>query len=113
MTTEEKEKFKKKLTSIKKDLDYELRKIEKDLDFGDDVEGSTFDEETDEAEERANTLPVSAELNERLEAVSEALSRIKEGTYGICVKCGSKIEEAVLNAAPESALCSSCKQAKS
>ncbi|HID09988.1 MAG TPA: TraR/DksA family transcriptional regulator [Candidatus Latescibacteria bacterium] len=47
---------------------------------------------------------------EGLEAVNQALERIKEGTYGICVRCGGEISEERLEAIPTASLCLSCQQ---
>ncbi|HIE03315.1 MAG TPA: TraR/DksA family transcriptional regulator [Candidatus Latescibacteria bacterium] len=47
---------------------------------------------------------------EGLEAVNQALERIKEGTYGICVRCGREISEERLEAIPTASLCLSCQQ---
>lgn|SRR3989344_7382207 len=40
------------------------------------------------------------QLEERLKKVDAALKRIEDGTYGICVECGEKIEERRLRANP-------------
>ena len=37
-----------------------------------------------------------------------ALLRVKNGTYGECVRCGAKIAPKRLEARPEAALCISC-----
>lgn len=44
--------------------------------------------------------------------VLEALHRVDEGTYGLCVMCGSPLPEGRLEARPEAARCVAC-QAKS
>lgn len=46
--------------------------------------------------------------SEVLEQVEEALDRIKEGTYAICVECGSKIGRARMDALPYTAVCIEC-----
>ena len=38
-------------------------------------------------------------------AIEEALQRIKEGVYGLCVNCGSHIPAARLDAAPHTLRC--------
>jgi DnaK suppressor protein len=40
--------------------------------------------------------------------VTEALSRIEDGTYGQCVDCGSGVAEGRLEAKPEAARCVTC-----
>lgn len=44
----------------------------------------------------------------RLYEINMALERIDRGTYGVCEKCSSQIEEERLDIVPEAALCSSC-----
>jgi DnaK suppressor protein len=44
-----------------------------------------------------------------LQAIEEALTRIEEGTYGICRDCGEPISEARLNAIPWTRVCIACK----
>jgi len=41
-------------------------------------------------------------------AIEEALQRIKEGVYGLCVNCGSHIPAARLDAAPHTLRCIAC-----
>jgi DnaK suppressor protein len=40
--------------------------------------------------------------------VSEALRRLDDGTYGICVDCGGAVPEGRLEAKPEAARCLTC-----
>ncbi len=48
----------------------------------------------------------------RLMAVENALKRISENKYGICLKCGKKIPEDRLRAMPSAVLCIDCKNAE-
>ena len=48
----------------------------------------------------------------RLTAVENALKRISENRYGICLKCGKKIPEDRLRAMPSAVLCIDCKSAE-
>lgn len=48
------------------------------------------------------------ELEEQLEAINEALQRIKDGDYGICVECGKPIDIKKLRAMPELSQCGNC-----
>lgn len=41
--------------------------------------------------------------------IDEALRRIEEGTYGICVECGQPISRERLEAVPHARLCIRCK----
>jgi DnaK suppressor protein len=99
-----------KLTSYKTQLEKErrlileeIKKNEKPTDFGDDVDHG--EEESDEAEELGNQLAVAQGLKARLDDIEVALEKIREGKYGICEKCGEKIEDEILDIDPESRLC--------
>ncbi len=48
----------------------------------------------------------------RLTAIENALKRISENRYGICLKCGKKIPEDRLRAMPSAVLCIDCKNAE-
>jgi len=48
----------------------------------------------------------------RLMGVENALKRISENRYGICLKCGKKIPEDRLRAMPSAVLCIDCKNAE-
>lgn len=45
----------------------------------------------------------------RLNAINQALVRVRNGKYGICAQCGKKIPEARLRALPFALLCVECK----
>ncbi|MFA6645659.1 MAG: TraR/DksA family transcriptional regulator [Sphaerochaetaceae bacterium] len=45
----------------------------------------------------------------RLQGVEAALTRLKNGRYGVCVQCGAKIPEERLRAIPSAVLCVTCK----
>jgi DnaK suppressor protein len=74
------------------------------LGAGSDDSVETFANELDEGMEE--------ELQASLDEVDEALKRIGDGTYGICVDCGQPIPDKRLEALPASARCIEC-QSKS
>lgn len=45
----------------------------------------------------------------RLNAINQALIRVRNGKYGICAQCGKKIPEGRLRALPFALLCLECK----
>ena len=49
-------------------------------------------------------------VNERLAAISEALARIEQGNFGVCVSCGALIAPERLTALPWASLCIDCKR---
>jgi len=107
------EELKVKLEEQKKSIEKELETFAKkdDIPKGDwetkypNRENGNMEEEADEVQEYGNLLPVEHSLELKLKDVNSALEKIKNGTYGICEKCGDKIEEERLNAVPEAKMC--------
>lgn len=87
------------------ELDSQQHRIESELEalHSKDWEESAVEREGEEVLER---------LGETGEAevarIRAALRRIREGTYGICVRCGEEISAARLTALPETPLCRNC-----
>ena len=50
----------------------------------------------------------AASAQHDLRQIEAALIRIEDGTYGICAKCGTEIEEARLDALPYTPFCKDC-----
>jgi DnaK suppressor protein len=61
---------------------------------------------------REDTMHLHGELSgldlQRLRQIDEALARLRDGQYGICVSCGQRIEVGRLDAAPEVTMCIVC-----
>lgn len=74
------------------------------LGAGSDDSVETLTNELDEGME--------VDLQSSLDEVDEALKRIVDGTYGICIDCGQPIPDKRLEALPASARCIEC-QSKS
>lgn len=58
--------------------------------------------------ERARVLSLAEGLQQRLDDVRGALSRIDKGVYGKCQSCGKEIAPERLEAVPAAKLCISC-----
>ena len=58
--------------------------------------------------EREQTLSFIQSDNETLRLIDEALTRIKDGTYGICESCGCTIPKVRLNVLPFTDSCVRC-----
>lgn len=50
-----------------------------------------------------------ARLRKYLGHINEAMARIENGTYGLCVVCGKKILKARMQAVPHTRYCVQCK----
>ena len=60
--------------------------------------------------EREHEMSLAASHREILGQTERALSRIDDGTYGVCESCGNPIGKARLQAFPRATLCMTCKQ---
>lgn len=49
---------------------------------------------------------------ETVNKINEALSRLKEGTYGLCFECGEEIAQLRLRALPFAVRCKDCEEAR-
>lgn len=106
-----------KLKKQKIELETQLEKLgerSKRLHNGFEVNfpdfGDKEDEMADEVSAFGDRLSLGSNLEKRLEEVNTALEKIKKGTYGICEKCGKKIDEKRLMALPTAKYCLNCKK---
>ena len=67
-----------------------------------DVGSTTF--------ERDHEMSLANNAREMLAQTERALTRIEDGTYGVCESCGEPIGKMRLMAFPRATLCLSCKQ---
>lgn len=75
----------------------------------------TAGESGDEADVASNVIDgtlltsLSTQDKNKLELIDNALNRIRQGTYGHCLKCNCEIPQARLEAIPYTFLCVKCK----
>ena len=104
------EKMDKSLTNLKKEIISNL--IVNNEDFKEIVEGmdpkDLADIASDDIDRRMIEAIGSQELK-RLKLIDSALSRIQQGKYGLCMKCGIKIPKDRLEAIPYALMCIECK----
>jgi len=60
--------------------------------------------------ERDHEMSLARNASEMLDQIERALSRIDDGTYGVCESCGKAIGKGRLQAFPRATLCVSCKE---
>jgi DnaK suppressor protein len=63
--------------------------------------------------ERERDLSLENNVRDLLQKIEKALTRMDEGTYGLCERCGKPIEKARLKALPYANLCIADAQAQS
>ncbi len=70
--------------------------------------GKRIGDGTTEAVGRLTEIGVGRSLETTLARTERALAKLDEGTYGTCDACGGPIEQARLEARPDSVLCLRC-----
>ena len=87
----------------------EAEQLAEEMEPGD----TQFDEESGEGAtlnvERERDLALSAQARAAADEIDVALSKVDNGTYGTCERCGHPIPRARLKAMPSAALCVGCK----
>jgi RNA polymerase-binding transcription factor DksA len=70
--------------------------------------GNHMAEDANYAYEQTKSLALQQNLKELLLQVNEALQRLDDGVYGVCVNCGKSVDPARLQAIPDTSLCLRC-----
>ena len=65
-----------------------------------------------ETQDREQAFHMASREGKYLFYIEEALDRVRNGTYGICKKCGKLIPKARLEAVPTAKMCIQCKSAQ-
>jgi len=105
-----------KLLSIKKKLVKQrgelLTEAEQTLSSKIGKEQESFPDPTDQAVaelDNSFVLRLRGREQKLLKKIDEAISRIDDGTYGVCESCGGQISVKRLEARPVTTLCIECK----
>jgi RNA polymerase-binding transcription factor DksA len=96
-----------KLEEQKLETEQELERLQLELHH---LTEPSADEADVDAYEREKTWALVQRLRQKLQALDRALESAREGTYGICEGCGSRIEPARLEILPETRLCLQCQR---
>jgi DnaK suppressor protein len=108
------EKQKKKLEAEKEEIKGELKNITEKGEISNHFKakyphlGDTEEDNAEEVEEYIENLDLEGHLEDFLRNIKNALLRIKQKKYGICQRCGKKINKARLEAYPAATLCVRC-----
>ena len=99
---------------LKAELEQKLAELQSRLaNIKKDVTQAHSGDSAEQAQERENDEVVDAignETTQSIRVIQAALSRIDDGSYGICDSCGKDIGEARLAAVPEATRCVNCAQ---
>jgi RNA polymerase-binding protein DksA len=103
----------KSLIDLKKEIISNL--IASNKDFKEIVEGMDPKDLADIASDDIDRKMIEALGSQdlkRLKLIDSALTRIQQGKYGLCVKCGKRIPQDRLEAIPYALMCIECKTAE-
>ncbi len=117
MNKKDLEKFKKLLLKKREDLITEMNNIAKDTsksqrEASGDLSGYSFhmaDAATDNYD-REFSLNLATDTQKLLYVIDEALARIKDKTYGRCLKCNKEISRKRLRAVCYTSFCIDCQK---
>ena len=101
------------LTDLKMEIINNL--VANNEDFKEIVEGMDPKDLVDIASDdidRKMIEAIGAQELKRLKLIDSALTRIQQGKYGLCMKCGKKIPHDRLEAIPYALMCIECKTAE-
>ena len=116
MTRQEIAKYKKLLIKVREGIAGDISHIAKEnlksqKESSGDLSGYSFHmaDMASDSYDRELSLNIASEEQEFLYEIDDALKRIKEGKFGLCVSCNKKIPQKRLNAVPYAKYCIQCK----
>lgn len=95
----------KKLHNRLVELQARIQEVEHTLDEPHSKDAEDFAQEIEDTEVLEGLGRAGVQ---EIVAIQAALDRIKNGSYGLCAKCGDEIASARLEAVPYAALCVKC-----
>lgn len=106
------DKIKRNLIFKQKEIADKLRSIDQEELIFSQATPETMEEGTYswQADTNATKTAVKRQLVAFLEKIQITLSKLNQGTYGNCEKCGRQIEKERLQIMPTANLCIGCKQ---
>lgn len=96
------------LLGMLEELDERLGKITDDVKHADSPPEQDFSEQAIEAENDEVLDALGNAARDEVEKIKQAISRIDDGSYGICLSCGQPIRKERLMALPYANLCIQC-----
>ncbi len=100
-----------KLLALQADVQNRMSRIERHMRHEDGPVSPDFADQASETSNDETIAALRAQLGDELAEISLALQRIEAGKYGLCVRCGERIEVARLDALPFVQHCVDCSSA--
>ena len=101
------------LQNLRSELTRRIAAIEADVHHKKEPVEKDFAEQVTQRENDDALSAIDEEAKQTVHLIDTALSRIKNGNYGICASCGKEIPEKRLAALPYVTTCVSCAEKKS
>jgi DnaK suppressor protein len=109
-------KYKKLLIKIRESINGDINHIAKDnlksqKESSGDLSGYSFHmaDMASDSYDRELSLNIASEEQEVIYEIDDALKRMEEGKFGLCISCDKKIPQKRLNAVPYAKYCIQCK----
>ncbi|TXD97528.1 conjugal transfer protein TraR [Psychrobacter frigidicola] len=96
---------KQKLLALKEEYETRIDKIKYDIQHPQDELNKDWEDQAISIRQNDTRQLLSAEAQQNLIYVQDALSHIENGTYGECEVCGEEIQEQRMQAVPYATLC--------
>ena len=111
MTKRKDNRFQKVLEHERERLTSEINRLSEQDVVSDNLGYSNhMADDATEAFEQAKGVALRQHMEDKLLQVSDALERVKRGTYGVCQSCGQPIGAERLEVLPHASLCVDCQQ---
>jgi len=96
------------LLALREELTNRIEAIESDIHHKKEPVEKDFAEQVTQRENDEVLLAIDGEAHQTVMLIDAALARIKNGSYGVCAKCGIEIPEKRLSALPYATTCVDC-----
>jgi len=104
------EEYLKVLLEMRMELASEFHKVTEKAKIGDVEEKIDPIDLADSSYSADYSIARGETITSRIKEIDEAIVRIREGSYGICVECGEDIPEGRLQVRPIARYCAQCKE---
>jgi RNA polymerase-binding protein DksA len=101
------------LTDLKREIISNLLVSNKDFkEIVEDMDPKDLADIASDDIDRKMIEAIGSQDLKRLKLIDSALTRIQQGKYGLCMKCGKRIPQDRLEAIPYALMCIECKSAE-